>query len=56
MKRFSPATYSSSASCKGGKATVAELHKDDLGLLDPSGDSGDAEGYMVQAGNGSFEL
>ena len=41
---------------KGGKATVAELHKDDLGLLDPSGDSGDAEGYMVQAGSGSLEL
>ena len=34
---------------KGGTATVAELHKDDLGLLDPSGDS---EGYLVQAGNG----
>ena len=29
---------------KGGKASVAELHKDDLGLLDPTGD---AEGYLV---------
>ena len=33
---------------KGGKATVAELHADDLGLLDLSGDS---EGYLVQAGS-----
>ena len=24
---------------KGGKATAAELHQDDLGLLDPSGDT-----------------
>ena len=23
---------------KGGKADVADLHKDDLGLLDPTGD------------------
>ena len=30
---------------KGRKATAAELHQDDLGLLDPSGDS---EGYLVQ--------
>jgi len=37
---------------KGGKATMAELHKDDLGLLDPSGDS---DGYLVQAVN-SLEL
>ena len=35
---------------KGGKASVAELHKDDLGLLDASED---AEGYLVQAGSGA---
>lgn len=35
---------------KGGKATMAELHKEDLGLLDPNGD---AEGYLVQAGSGA---
>lgn len=29
---------------KGGRATVAELHADDVGLLDPSGDS---EGYAA---------
>ena len=38
---------------KGGKATAAELHQDDLGLLDPSGDS---EGYLVQAASGAIEL
>ena len=38
---------------KGGKATAAELHQDDLGLLDPSGDS---EGYLVQAVSGAIEL
>jgi hypothetical protein len=39
---------------KGGKATAAELHQDDLGLLDPSGDS---EGYLVQGGtSGAIEL
>ena len=38
---------------KGGKASVAELHKDDLGLLDPTGD---AEGYLVQAGSDALEL
>jgi hypothetical protein len=38
---------------KGGKATVWDLHKDDLGLLDPSGDS---EGYLVQVGSGPLEL
>ena len=38
---------------KGGKATAAELHKDDLGLLDPSGDS---DGYLVQAGSDKIEL
>jgi hypothetical protein len=32
---------------------VAELHTDDLGLLDPSGDS---EGYLVQAVIGPLEL
>jgi hypothetical protein len=35
---------------KGGKASVADLHKDDLGLLDSFGDS---EGYLVQAGSSS---
>ena len=38
---------------KGGKVTAAELHQDDLGLLDPSGDS---EGYLVQAASGAIEL
>ena len=38
---------------KGGKTTAAELHQDDLGLLDPSGDS---EGYLVQAASGAIEL
>ena len=42
---------------KGGKATAAELHQDDLGLLDPSGDS---DGYLVQAcdkaASGAIEL
>ena len=38
---------------KGGKATAAELHQDDLGLLDPSGDS---EGYLVQAASSVIEL
>ena len=38
---------------KGGKATAAELHQDDLGLLNPSGDS---EGYLVQAASGAIEL
>ena len=38
---------------KGGKATAAELHQDDLGLLDSSGDS---EGYLVQAASGAIEL
>ena len=33
---------------KGGKATVADLHKDDLGLLDLTGDS---QGFLVQAGS-----
>jgi hypothetical protein len=33
---------------KGGKATAAQLHEDDLGLLDPTGAGG--EGYLVQAG------
>ena len=31
-----------------GASSVAELHKDDLSLLDPSGNS---EGYLVQAGS-----
>ena len=38
---------------KGDKATAAELHQDDLGLLDPSGDS---EGYLVQAASSVIEL
>ena len=38
---------------KGGKSSAAELHQDDLGLLDPSGDS---EGYLVQAASGAIEL
>ena len=38
---------------KRGKTTAAELHQDDLGLLDPSGDS---EGYLVQAASGAIEL
>ena len=38
---------------KGGKVTAAELHQDDLGLLDPSGDS---KGYLVQAASGAIEL
>ena len=33
---------------KGGMATAAQLHADDLGLLDPNGAGG--EGYLVQAG------
>ena len=33
---------------KGGNATAAQLHEDDLGLLDPTGAGG--EGYLVQAG------
>ena len=33
---------------------MADLHNDDLGLLDPSG--GDSEGYLVQAGSVSPEL
>ena len=47
-----PGKYWNSFS-KGGKATAAELHQDDLGLLDPSGDS---EGYLVQAASGAIEL
>ena len=39
---------------KGGKVSVADLHNDDLGLLDPSG--GDSEGYLVQAGSALPEL
>ena len=35
---------------KGGKATAAQLHEDDAGLLDP--ECGDGEGYLVQAGSG----
>ena len=37
---------------KGGKATAAQLHEDDLGLLDPTGPGTGAggEGYLVQAG------
>jgi hypothetical protein len=31
-----------------GASSVAELHKDDLSLLDPTGNS---EGYLVQAGS-----
>ena len=31
-----------------GASSVAEQHKDDVGLLDPSGNS---EGYLVQAGS-----
>ena len=34
---------------KGGTASVAELHKDDLGLLDPSGES---EGFAYGPGPG----
>ena len=30
---------------KGGKAVVADLHKDDLGLLDPTGDE-EGEGWF----------
>ena len=33
---------------KGGRATAAQLHADDLGLIDPNGAGG--EGYLVQAG------
>ena len=35
---------------KGGKATAAQLHEDDLGLLDPTGTGAGGEGYLVQAG------
>ena len=34
---------------KGGKATAATLHQDDIGLLDP--ECGDGEGYLVQEGS-----
>ena len=34
---------------KGGKATAAEMHQDDKGLLDPDG--GDGEDCLVQAGS-----
>ena len=34
----------------GGKASAAEMHQDDLGLLDPDGGDGQGEGYLVQAG------
>ena len=34
---------------KGGKA--ANLHEDDLGLLDPEADAANGGGYAVQAGN-----
>ena len=35
---------------KGGKATAAEMHQDDMGLLDPDGGAG--EDYLVQGGSG----
>ena len=35
---------------KGGKATVAEMHQDDKGLIEPEGD-GEGGDYLVQAGS-----
>ena len=35
---------------KGGKASAADMHQEDLGLLDPEGECQDGEGYLVQAG------
>ena len=35
---------------KGGKATAAEMHQDDMGLLDPDGGAG--EDYLVLGGSG----
>ena len=39
---------------KGGKATAAQMHQDDLGLLDPNGDGeGRLHQVEVQAGSSS---
>ena len=35
---------------KGGKATVAEMHQDGKGLMDPEG-GGEGGDYLVQAGS-----